>query len=96
MDDRETRLRHLLVAAGHAHHAVYGGPNVNWARWYAEWMYSQLLPLLPVEPTVDRVQEWLIRADERYTSGTFEQSWPHLYAGWILEWDSAELDGLRR
>jgi hypothetical protein len=92
MEDRETELRHLLVAAAHAHHAVYGGPNSSWPRWYAEWMYGQLMPILPGEPTVDRVEQWLVRADARYTDGTFDQSWPHLYAQWILDWADGEPD----
>lgn len=93
MKDRETALRHLLVAAAHAHHAVYGGPNSAWGRWYAEWMYGQLLTIIPGEPTVDSVEGWLIRADALYTAGTYDRSWPHLYAEWILEWASAEQDG---
>lgn len=93
MDDRQTALRHVLVAAAHAHHAVYGGPSRTWARWYAEWMYGQLLAILPGEPSVDIVEDWLTRADARYTAGTYDLSWPHMYAEWILEWASAEKDG---
>jgi hypothetical protein len=89
MDDqtRQTDLRHLFGAAGRAHHAVYGGPNPGWARWYAEWMYGRLLPLLESDPSVDTVEAWLIRADERIRTEEPEGSWPGHYADWFIEWD---------
>lgn len=83
-------IRHLLVGAAHAHHAVYGGPSDTWARWYAEWMYGQLLPLLTSDPSVDIVEGWLTVADERYRSEEPEGSWPGHYAGWIMAWDEGE------
>jgi hypothetical protein len=81
-------LRHLMGAAGRAHHAVYGGPNGQWPRWYAEWMYGELLRILDSKPSVDTVQAWLITADERQRSGEFEGSWPSNYADWFIEWDA--------
>ncbi len=90
MDDaRYDDLRHLMVAAAHSHHAVYGGPNVNWPRWYAEWMYYQLLEILESKPSVDQVEDWLKRADEKYTAEQPEGTWPRHYAAWFLEWESA-------
>ena len=91
MDDHTTQtdLRHLFGATGRAHHAVYGGPNPGWARWYAEWMYGQLLPLLNSDPSVVDVEAWLVRADERIRSEKPEGSWPGYYADWFAEWDSA-------
>ncbi len=85
--DRHTQLRHLLVAAAHAHHAVYGGPSDRWARWYAEWVYGQLLDIVQSSPSVDELEGWLIEADARYTSENPEGSWPGHYATWILERD---------
>ncbi len=90
---RQNDLRHLFGAAGRAHHAVYGGPNPGWARWYAEWMYGQLLPLLESDPSVDTVEAWLVLADERIRSETLEGSWPGHYAGWFLEWDGLAAQG---
>ena len=87
--DTHTDLRHLLVAAAHAHHAVYGGPSDTWARWYAEWIYGQLLEIIDSRPSVDTVESWLIDADARYTDLAPEGSWPGHYAEWILEWDEA-------
>ena len=84
-DSRPDDLRHLMAAAAHAHHAVYGGPNEHWARWYAEWMYGQLLEILASSPSVDTVTEWLTRADARYTAEQPEGSWPRRYAAWFLE-----------
>ncbi len=91
MDDAKyDDLRHLMVAAAHAHHAVYGGPNESWPRWYAEWMYGQLLELLDSQPSVDRVEEWLVKADARYTAEQPEGSWPRHYATWFAEWDAED------
>ncbi len=88
MDDpRLQDLKALLVATAHAHHAVYGGARRAWARWYAEWMYGQLLALLESAPSVDTVESWLTRADTRYTTEKPEGSWPRMYATWLLEWD---------
>ena len=81
-------VRQLMAAAAHAHHAVYGGPNEGWPRWYAEWMYGRLCELLQSEPSVDLVEEWLVRADARYTADEPEGSWPRHYAQWFLDWDS--------
>lgn len=88
-DQRHTDLRHLFGAAARAHHAVYGGPNDGWPRWYAEWMYGQLLEILDSDPSVDTVQTWLVDADARYTAEQPEGSWPGHYATWFLEWDAS-------
>ena len=86
--DRQNELRHLMGAAGRAHHAVYGGPNPGWSRWYAEWMYGQLLELTESDPSVDTVQAWLEEADRRYREEEPAGSWPGHYATWIIEWDA--------
>ena len=88
-DSRYDDLRHLMVGAAHAHHAVYGGPNDHWARWYAEWVYGQLLEILGSNPSVDTVEDWFRRADARYAEEQPEGSWPGHYATWFLEWDAA-------
>ena len=88
---RESKLRHLFGAAGRAHHAVYGGPNAGWARWYAEWMYGELLRLLDSKPSVDQVESWLVRADQRFNAETPEGTWPGHYATWFLKWDGDSL-----
>ena len=85
-------LRHLLASTGRAHHAVFGGPSSGWARWYAEHMYGQSLRLLESDPSVDTLEAWLIRADERYRSEGSDGSWPGSYASWLLEWDDAAAD----
>ena len=87
VQSRQHELRHLLGSTGRAHHAVYGGPNAGWARWYAEHMYGQSLRLLESDPSVDTLEDWLVRADERYRSEEPDGSWPGLYAAWLLEWD---------
>jgi len=52
-------------------------------------MYGQLLLLAISDPSVDDVEAWLVRADERYRSEEPEGSWPGHYADWFLEWDAA-------
>lgn len=88
VQSRERDLRHLLGSTGRAHHAVYGGPSAGWARWYAEHMYGQSLSLLASDPSVDVLEAWMIRADERYRSEEPEGSWPGFYATWLIEWDA--------
>ena len=41
---------------------------------------------------VDAVEEWLVRADERYRAEAPDESWPGAYATWFLEWDEAGVD----
>jgi hypothetical protein len=89
VQNRERDLRHLLGATGRAHHAVYGGPNPGWARWYAEHMYGEALRLLDSAPSVDTLEGWLDDADARFRSEEPEGSWPGCYAAWILEWDDS-------
>jgi hypothetical protein len=90
-EQRHKDLRHLFGAAARSHHAVYGGPNDGWPRWYAEWMYGQLLPLIDSDPSVDTVEAWLIEADRKYTDEAPEGSWPGHYADWFLAWDAESL-----
>jgi hypothetical protein len=88
--NQHRELRHLMGATGRAHHAVYGGPNAGWARWYAEWMYGQLLELLSSQPTVDTVEAWLVECDERHRAEEPDGSWPGAYATWVGEWDAED------
>ena len=92
VQNRQHELRHLLGSTGRAHHAVYGGPNAGWARWYAEHMYGQSLRLLESGPTVDTLETWLIRADERYRIEEPDGSWPGHYAARLIEWDEEAID----
>lgn len=88
VQSRHHELRHLLNSTGRAHHAVYGGPNAGWARWYAEHMYGQALRLLESDPSVGTLESWLIRADPRCRLEEPVGSWPGFYATWLLEWDA--------
>jgi len=81
-------LRRLFAAAGRAHHAVYGGPNEGWARWYAEWMYGELLKISTSDPSIDQVEAWLVDADARYRSEEPDGTWPGHYADWFVAWDA--------
>ena len=92
VQSRQHELRHLLGSTGRAHHAVYGGPNPGWARWYAEHAYGQSLRLLASDPSVDTLEAWLIRADERYRGEESDGSWPGSYAAWLIEWDGEAVD----
>ena len=81
----------LLGDAARAHHAVFGGPNDGWSRWYAEWMYGALLGLTASAPSVDLVQRWLEDADTRYRATDPDGTWPGHYATWIAEWDAGRM-----
>ena len=85
--DRQTELRHLLAATAHAHHEATGGENPDWARWYAESMYDELMGILNAQITVQTVEGWLVWADEKYQALETDESWPRWYAMWFLEWD---------
>ena len=91
IQNRQRELRHLLASTGRAHHAVYGGPNAGWARWYAEHMYGESLRFFGSNPSIDVLESWMVRADELYRLEEPEGSWPEPYATWLLEWDEAAL-----
>jgi hypothetical protein len=79
-------LRRLLGDTARAHHAATGGPDPQWARWYAEYLDDQIGSVLGSTPSVDTLTDWLTRADARYRSEEQEESWPSAYATWFLEW----------
>lgn len=91
MTESETHreLRHLLVGAAKAHHAVHPGPSHEWATWYAEHIYGAVLPLTRSNPSLDTLIGWLTDAEARFAAEHLEDVWPDHYATWILEWDAA-------
>ena len=86
--ERHRDLRRLLAAAARAHHEATGGPNAEWAIWYAEYLHADIGPLIGGARSVDVIAEWLVRADEQYTTEGPDGSWPGQYATWFLEWVS--------
>jgi len=82
-------LRHLLVGAAKAHHAVHPGPSDTWATWYAEHIYGAVLPLTTSNPSLETLIGWLTDAEARFAAEHLEDVWPDHYATWILEWDAA-------
>ena len=83
--DTTTELMSVLVETARAHHAATGGPNPNWAEWYAEKITVDVNRLLRAEMTVDDLAAWLTVADLRYTSERPDMSWPRAYATWMIE-----------
>jgi hypothetical protein len=79
-------LRRTLGDTARAHHAATGGPNPQWARWYAEYLEERIGPVFDSTPSVDTLTDWLTRADVRYRTEEPEESWPSAYATWFLEW----------
>lgn len=90
--DAHRDLRHLLVGAAKAHHAVFAGPSDTWANWYAEHIYFGVLPLTTSEPSVATLEGWLTEAEARFAAEQPEGDWPNHYATWILEWDETATD----
>lgn len=84
--DPQRRVSRLLATTARAHHEATGGPNANWAQWYAARMHPEVGDALGVTPDVATLADWLTAADERYQRETPDVSWPTAYAGWFLEW----------
>ena len=74
-----------LVATAKTHHAVTGGVNPEWARWYAEHLIDDLSSVLSSEIEIDELADWLAEADDRYRSDPQTSSWPKAYAAWLIE-----------
>lgn len=89
VSDRSTHhdLVGLLVRTAKAHHAATGGPNPDWASWYAEHAVDRVNELLDHEMSVAELAAWLHEADTRYRAEEPEESWPKAYASWLLDRD---------
>jgi len=90
--DAHRDLRHLLVGAAKAHHAVHPGPSDTWANWYGEHIYFGVQPLTVSEPSLETLEGWLIEAEARSAAEQPDGEWPDHYATWILYWDAAAQD----
>lgn len=74
----------LLASTARAHHEATGGANPEWARWYAEHLVDDLNEVLNTGLYVDVLEAWLISADRRYREEPQTESWPKVYAGWLV------------
>jgi hypothetical protein len=74
----------VLINTAKAHHDATGGPNPQWAEWYAEHAVDDLNRLLGSDMTAIELAEWLALADLRYREENPEESWPKAYASWLL------------
>lgn len=74
----------LLIDTAKAHHEATGGVNPQWARWYAERMVDDLNQELDTSLEVDQLEQWLIAADIRYREEPRDESWPKMYARWLI------------
>lgn len=83
--DRTYDLMGVLVETSRAHHAATGGPNPEWAKWYAERAVDKVNRILGAKMTTDELADWLAAADRRYTEERPDLSWPRAYATWLLE-----------
>ncbi len=46
MPDTTERLEQLFIDTGRAHHKATGGTNVDWAIWYADYLYEKIPSVL--------------------------------------------------
>lgn len=84
-EDRTYSLMGVLVETARAHHAATGGPNPEWAKWYAESAVDEVNQILGAKMTTGELADWLVAADRRYTEERPKLSWPRAYATWLLE-----------
>jgi hypothetical protein len=93
--DNEARiegLRALLADTAHAHHEATGGPNANWAGWYAEHLYGRIDEYVGSSPDMATISDWMIAAEKRHEAEEPENKyWPTVYARYIVE-DYSALD----
>jgi NAD(P)-dependent dehydrogenase (short-subunit alcohol dehydrogenase family) len=75
--------RHMANTA-RAHHEATGGVNPQWADWYAERLVDDVNEALGSDMDVAELAAWLADADRRYREEPREESWPKVYAGWLI------------
>jgi len=83
--NKVTRLSELLSAAAHAHHDATGGPDHDWANWYARFLEHEMEPSLGIDPSVDDMASLLRIAADKHRDETDHLPWPSYYAELILE-----------
>jgi hypothetical protein len=79
-----TRLSELLTAAGRAHHDATGGPDHDWATWYAEFLQHEIDPWLGIDPSVDNLSSLLRMAADKHRDEADDRPWPGYYAELML------------
>jgi len=86
MSDRATHhdLVGILIRTAKGHHAATEGDNPDWPAWYAEHAVDEINDLLDDEMSVSDLANWLEAADRRYRVEEPEESWPKVYATWLL------------
>lgn len=82
--DVHSDIVHHLVGTAKAHHEATGGVNPRWARWYAERLIDDLNEALQSDMDLDELEQWLIEADRRYRAEPQTESWPKVYARWLI------------
>jgi hypothetical protein len=81
----------LLADTASAHHEATGGPDEDWAGWYAEFLVGKIDEHVGSSPDVETIKAWMIAADERHRGQDADvRYWPTLYARYILEDYAAE------
>ena len=75
----------LFIETAEAHHRATGGPNPQWADWYAHHMIDSFNALTGSEMSEEELRDWLVAADERYNSEPQEKKWPLAYGEWMAE-----------
>lgn len=75
----------LFIETAEAHHEATGGPNPQWADWYANRMIDSLREVSGTEMTETELRDWLVAADRRFRAEPQEKKWPMAYAEWMAE-----------
>ncbi len=84
--DKIEALQRLLAETADAHHKATGGPDSNWAGWYADYLHGKIDEQVGFSPDVETLAAWLTAADERHRTKEPEiKYWPTVYARYILE-----------
>jgi hypothetical protein len=90
MDERTTKISHLLHEAGETHHVVYritDGADDDWASWYSDWLtaHSELPDLLGSAPVRSELTYMLVKLGRDYEAESPDESWEDYYAKRLLE-----------
>jgi hypothetical protein len=82
---RTAALSDLLETAAAAHHEVTGGPDHDWAEWYAEFVAHEIQGVLGFDPGTDQLARWLTTAAAKHGVQAADRPWPAYYAEVIVD-----------
>jgi hypothetical protein len=85
MSDKVERLDKLFGETGSAHHKEWPGIHLDWAMWYADYLFDKLPAHLGQEVFLSEIIYALMLLSKEQPVKAPDVPWTRYYAEWFLE-----------